>query len=373
MKILLAYLGRRGGGNIYAYEIARAVAEKIEIICLLSSQVENKEAWAESGLKCYYIPTYTSVVTAGLSLTNIKNRNTIKRIIKEESPDLIYYPMGHLWTPFINMDIARWLPKVITVHDPHPHLGEYNVMLQILSTWGKRQANRIVVLHNGAVRELEDQGFSKENIDVIPHGAFSYYKDRNSTHIKYNSGDRVNILFFGRILPYKGLEILLQAFPLIKAKIPNARLMIAGEGDIQPYKPLMADIEDIVVYNRWIADEEVADFFEQADLVVIPYIDASQSGVIPIAYSMGKPVVASKIAGLTEQVIDYQSGLFVQPGDSIDLSNKCIEILTNDELRLLLIDGGYELANTLMNWNTIGDQLVKCFEMALKGFRVQSW
>lgn len=365
LKVLLIYLGRRGGGPLYAYEMACATAKKIDIVCLLSNQIDNKQAWLNSRLKCYFIPTFSSILTAGLSLIDSRNRKAIKKIIANESPDLVYYPMGHLWNPLINMDLASALPKVFTVHDPHPHLGEYNKIIQFVADWEKKQADRIVVLHNEAVSELEEQGFSKTIIDVIPHGLSSYYKDHSLNRHNRSGGEWVNILFFGRIFAYKGLDILLSAFPLIKARIPNARLIIAGEGDLKPYNRLISKLSDIEVHNRWIEDNEVADFFIQADLLVVPYVDASQSGVIPIAYSMGTPVVATKIGGLVEQVIDEQSGLLVSPGDSTDLSNKCIKILTDPDLYSRLVEGGYVLADTLMNWDIIADKLIDSFSKTL--------
>lgn len=361
LKILLIYLGRRGGGPVYAYEVARAVSKKANMVCLLSDQIDNKQTWLDSGLKCYFVPTFSSVLTAGLSLINIRNRINIKKIIEHELPDLVYYPMGHLWDPFINMDIARRIPKVLTVHDPHPHLGEHNLIIQFFAKWERKQADRIVVLHNEAVNELEEQGFSKTIIDVIPHGLFSYYKDHSLNHPNRSQSEGINILFFGRILEYKGLDILLSAFPLIKARIPTARLIIAGEGNLKPYKHLISKLSDIEVYNRWIEDHEVADFFTKADLLVVPYLDASQSGVIPIAYSMGVPVVASKVGGLVEQVIDRRSGLLANPGDPVDLSNKCIEILINPDLYSQLVIGVRLLADTLMNWDIIADKLIDSF------------
>src|SRR5438552_16759897 len=94
------------------------------------------------------------------------------------------------------------------------------------------------------------------------------------------------VLFFGRIWEYKGLEYLIRAEPLITAEVPEARIVIAGEGeDFGRYRLLMDHPEHFVVYNEYIPDQQRSELFRQASLVVLPYIEASQSGVIPLAYS----------------------------------------------------------------------------------------
>ena len=100
---------------------------------------------------------------------------------------------------------------------------------------------------------------------------------------------------------------------------PNYKLLIAGKGDMHPYKELLKDIENnVILYNRWIDDEEVSEIIQQIDFLVLPYIDASQSGVIPLAYSFEKPVIATNVGGLSEQVTE-ETGILVEPNNEAQL------------------------------------------------------
>jgi glycosyltransferase involved in cell wall biosynthesis len=143
-----------------------------------------------------------------------------------------------------------------------------------------------------------------------------------------NSRNGRTILFFGKVRKYKGLDVLLNALPKVLSKV-DCTLRIAGEfyDSIDKYEELILrnDIEKHVdVDNRYVANEEVAAIFERADVLVLPYISASQSGVARIALSNGLPVIASRIGGLSETVIDRVNGLLFQPGDPAALADQIV-------------------------------------------------
>jgi glycosyltransferase involved in cell wall biosynthesis len=129
-------------------------------------------------------------------------------------------------------------------------------------------------------------------------------------------GERV-LLFFGFIREYKGLEYLLRSIPLILREFP-IHLVIAGEvwGDSTPYTELIRGLEigrHVTLINRYIPNEEVSVFFDAADLVVIPYVSATQSGVVQLSFAFGKPVVIGNVGGLPEAVEDGKTGYLVPP------------------------------------------------------------
>jgi glycosyltransferase involved in cell wall biosynthesis len=141
-------------------------------------------------------------------------------------------------------------------------------------------------------------------------------------------------LFFGRIWEYKGLEYLIRAEPLISEQVPDVEIVIAGEGeDFQRYRELMARPDTFRVHNAWISNEQRAEFFNEAAVVVLPYVEATQSGVVPIAYAHGKPVVATRVGSLPECVDDGRTGLLVPPRDEHALAKALIRLLQDDELR----------------------------------------
>lgn len=361
MKIVLIYLGRKGGGTIYSIEIAKSLSKKSNILAVVSKQSENINEWRKTGLDILEVDTYDDIKSMILSTMNIKKFLNLRMNILDFMPDVLYYPMIHPWTPIINMYIKN-VPKIITLHDPRPHKGEQNIILEKISNRSIRQADRIVILSNIFKEIIINLGVNPAKIDVIPLGEFSYYMQKNNKDKKeFNN----TILFFGRILKYKGIEVLLRAFKLIKQEVKDARLLIVGSGDITEYKPLIDDLEDIEVINRWIKDEEVGNFFTKADFLVVPYIDASQSGVIPLAYAYSMPVIASRIGGIPEQVDEGKTGFLVKPGDEYELAKKCIELLNNHDLIIEMGENAYKKTLNEMSWDHVSNLLIESIKKTI--------
>lgn len=127
------------------------------------------------------------------------------------------------------------------------------------------------------------------------------------------------LLFFGFVRRYKGLRYLLQALPEVLRELP-VRLLVVGEfwEDERNYQELVAALglqERVTLLNRYVPNEEVGLFFSAADVLVLPYLEATQSGVVQIAYGFELPVIATQVGGLGETVEHNCTGLIVPPGD----------------------------------------------------------
>ncbi len=128
------------------------------------------------------------------------------------------------------------------------------------------------------------------------------------------------ILFFGYVREYKGLDVLLEAMGLLKTRLPELLLLVAGEfyeGEAR-YRKMVSDlgIEDRVVFRSdYVPDSEVGVIFSAADAVVLPYRSATQSGIVQVAFQIGTPVICTDVGGLAEVVPDGKAGLIVRPGD----------------------------------------------------------
>ena len=128
------------------------------------------------------------------------------------------------------------------------------------------------------------------------------------------------LLFFGFIREYKGLEYLLRSIPLLLRELP-IHLVIAGEvwGDPTPYTELIRSLgidSHVSFFNQYVPNEEVSVLFDAADLVVIPYVSATQSGVVQLAFAFDKPVVVGNVGGLPEAVEDGRTGYLISPRSS---------------------------------------------------------
>jgi len=136
------------------------------------------------------------------------------------------------------------------------------------------------------------------------------------------------ILFFGTVRKYKGLSVLLEAMPKVLQKV-ECNLIVVGEfyDSIEKYRQLIREhhIENHVhLDNRYVPNEEVTGLFHKADVLVLPYLSATQSGVARIAITNGLPVIASKTGGLSEAVKDGVNGLLFPPGDSQALADRLV-------------------------------------------------
>ena len=121
------------------------------------------------------------------------------------------------------------------------------------------------------------------------------------------------LLFFGFVREYKGLKHLIAALPEIAKSLPKAHLLIVGDfgKDKQEYLELIAQnkMEDFLsIYDGYIPDREVEQYFAASDLVVLPYESATQSGIVQIAYGFERPVVATNVGGLPDVVLDEKTG-----------------------------------------------------------------
>jgi glycosyltransferase involved in cell wall biosynthesis len=135
-------------------------------------------------------------------------------------------------------------------------------------------------------------------------------------------------LFFGKVRKYKGLDVLLAAMPKVLSQI-ECRLVIAGEfyDSIDKYRQLIRDYgieQHVHIDDRYIPNEEIAGIFDGVDLLVLPYLSASQSAVASISLANALPVLASRSGGLSEIVIENFNGLLFPVGDSEALADQII-------------------------------------------------
>src|ERR1700730_16284071 len=264
----------------------------------------------------------------------IRQLQTIRKVFREIqnfAPDVVHYQGFHPW---LDLALPFWhrYPLICTVHDFRPHPGDK--LSQKTPFWVemfvRRRADQLIV-HSEHVRELMVKQLrgAGENISRMPHiqigQELASPVEQEEEHL---------ILFFGRIWGYKGLEYLIRAEPLISARVPDVRIMIAGQGEeFSRYTRMMVHPERFIVHNEFISEERTAEYLRRASVVVLPYIEASQSGVIPLAYSAAKPVVATTVGGLPEMVEHGRTGYLVPPRDAADLAKALVRLLLDVNLR----------------------------------------
>ncbi len=216
---------------------------------------------------------------------------------------------------------------VFVCHNVEPHEGTPFDRLAL--KWAYGGADRFVV-HAQAERSKMERYAAGRPVDVVAHPVYDLFAegalpDAAAARAELGLGaeDEV-LLFFGLIRPYKGLEVLLRAMPEILSK-RAVKLVVAGEcyGDEKPLHALIAELgigAALKLDLKYVPNEAVATYMVAADAVVVPYLHATQSGIVQVAYAFGKPVITTRVGGIPEVVWEGETGLLVPPSDPAALA-----------------------------------------------------
>jgi glycosyltransferase involved in cell wall biosynthesis len=246
---------------------------------------------------------------------------------------------------------------ILTVHDPDPHSGA-DSRLPFISYWlmrlGRRLAS-VIVVHGEFNERLFDE--------IYPHRASQVIRSQHGVLMVPATGQKTraprSILMFGRMQRYKGLETLIAASEILNSRSVQHKVIVAGTGpEANRLLSEMRGRKSFELRLRYIMPAEAADLFQSSDVVVLPYLDATQSGVAAAAFANRRAVVASRVGGLADLVDDGVNGLLVEPGNAVALADALQRVLEDDNLRFRLMAGARETAETTLNWNRIADELI---------------
>ena len=202
---------------------------------------------------------------------------------------------------------------------------------------------------------------------VIQHPLYSHFgqkKPREDAERKLGlKSGKKNILFFGLIRKYKGLDILLEAFE----KLPDDyQLIIAGEpyGSFEPYQKIIDRLpgkERIVKVLKYIKDSEVSDYFSAADLAVLPYRSATQSGISSVSYHFEVPMIVTDVGGLKETIGDRGTGIVASEGSPEAISREILRFFSSEEIRKNCIEN-IRKEKERLSWKTFAEKLTGFIE-----------
>jgi glycosyltransferase involved in cell wall biosynthesis len=246
------------------------------------------------------------------------------------APNAILLEWWHpFFAPLVGM-LGRWFRKagiktIIECHNVYPH--EPSVMDRPLIRFAF-SSTRYFITHSSLDRDRIQREFPGKVVRVAPLPTRKEF-----SHPEPPSRTVSTLLFFGIVRKYKGLEVLLEAMPLVLSKI-KCRLVIAGEfyEPVERYQRLIREhrLEPFVhIENRYVPNEEVGGLFAQADVMVLPYLDTSQSAVAGMALAAGLPVIASRVGGLPEVIRENVTGLLVPPGDAPAMAEAILNYFSN--------------------------------------------
>jgi glycosyltransferase involved in cell wall biosynthesis len=344
-KIMILSLGRTGSLPLYSDNIVLHFPEKAYDCYKSKYAVESIS-----------IPNQKSLITYKSPLTFILNTLFIlpfyiivllPKIVKNYN--MLYLPYFHLWNlPFILLFRLLGRDVVLTVHDGILHKGENGFFIQQYSNLNIRLSTKLIYLTNYVKDNVENTlKIFKPGI-IVPHGLI---KNTSLIPSSYKMNRGKNILFIGRISPYKGVELLSEVIEDISDNIEKC--IIAGKSN---YELKIKDTEKLKIQDRYLSDVEVGELLNWADILVLPYLEATQSGVITLGINSELPMVCTNVGGFHEQLNEDEC-IWVEPNKK-SLKNGLLYLIQNYSKRDFLIKQMQKKKSSL-SWDTISLQIFK--------------
>lgn len=316
-RLLLLYLGRRGAMSRFVLEAMRSASTipNVQACLFISNQNENLATYSNFEQDLIAVDTFSSHVGALLCAWRIPliGRRLEKEIAQRQVTAVVDL-MPHVWSSFLARYVRRAGARYLAIaHDAEAHPGDMTGLVKGITDLSFKQADTIIALSHSVATELvRSQKVTSQRLETLFHPILSYTTPRGA---KRRSDQPLRLLFFGRIMPYKGLSLFVDALEILQRSGVRVEAGVFGEGDLRQEAARLSALKAEVV-NRWLSDGEIAAMFGRYDLVVISHVEASQSGVVAAAFGAGLPVVATPVGGLPEQVMHRVDGLVAKEASS---------------------------------------------------------
>ena len=257
------------------------------------------------------------------------------KIIGNFSPDVFHiHENAEIETLLICLRFPQ-VPLIITIHDVIPHIGadsRISLRGKLIKGYLRHHADTIHVHGETLKNELSklDYRLAKKG-EIIPHGTLSLF-----THWDNHTVQRepYTCLFFGRMEKYRGLDNLIKIADVLKKSIPEIKIIVAGRGsELVKYREDLIQSGIFEIHDSFIPDNIIYTFFRRSSLLLLPYHEASQSGVVHMSLAFGLPLVATSVGAIPETVQDGIHGRIV-PRDDMKSFAEAIICLLQDRVIL---------------------------------------
>jgi len=247
--------------------------------------------------------------------------------LKKENADLVVFDWWHPIFGFCHGVISfllrkKYKNKILFITE-NVVSHEANAFDKFLTRIGLKFASKFLTLSGIVEKEVKQYSKGKKvyRSELPVYDCYKPAEQVNAKNLKEELGISENslvLLFFGYVRKYKGLDILIEAFPKILSTNPKAKLLIVGEfyDDPREYFELIKKLgieKQVKVINQFVPNEDVAKYYQAADVVILPYRSATQSGILNVAYGFYKPVIVTDVGGLAEFVDEGKTGFVVKP------------------------------------------------------------
>jgi glycosyltransferase involved in cell wall biosynthesis len=303
---------------------------------------------------------------------HIASMRRLLRSLRQQPPDVIHFQ----WLPLPLADrhllegFRQIAPLVLTVHDTNPFNGAPSAGLQ---SAGMAKClpmfDRLIVHTRQGISRLRAQGLDPARLVLVPHGSL----ERHPVEVSEDQFDgRMTLLLFGRIKPYKGLDILIEAFAQLPPSMQKqAQIRVVGR-PFMDLDPLLSRVrtlgleERFELEARFVPDTEVPALFSPGTIVVFPYREIEASGVLSLALAHGRPVIATALGSFSDILCDGKQGLLVPPNDAPALAEALSRMIGNRPFAAQCAIEARALSLTIPSWEDIGRDTTAVYREAIE-------
>jgi glycosyltransferase involved in cell wall biosynthesis len=302
----------------------------------------------------------------------------IIRVVYNFKPDILHFTDGverPLYGFFLFPVLKSLAAIVVTVHDPLPHSGAHLSWTEQRAKSLAYHCTRHFVVHGPFCRRLLlEQAIKPEYISIQPHGAIDFLDE----HTEGIRREPQTILFFGRFQPNKGMDFLVPVADQVHSLFPQALFLVVGsmgmllkgkarilwERELRSMLAAMRERSYFEVYEGFVPDERIGHYFQRATITLLPYRDATQSGVATIAISFQTAIVATNVGDLAELIRHEETGLLCRT-DVESISDAVCDLLGNPEKTRRLAQLAKEHAGKHYAWAEVGRETAEMYKNIL--------
>jgi glycosyltransferase involved in cell wall biosynthesis len=360
----VALVDPSGYSRPYDHELARALAARGHRVTLWTARFVHGDPPPAQGYEVrehFYrrtnsLPVGSRLRPAAKAVEHLADLRRMGARMRRERPDVVHVQwcvLRPVERRFYHHLRATGPAVVFTAHDPVPNVGGPARRRSAAAT---ARAFERVICHSewGRAALVDRCGVDAARVRVIPHGAFAYLRELPPVPPPV-AGDGPLAVAPGLIRPYKGIDVLLAAWPRVRERVPEARLVVAGR-PMMDTSALPLDQPGVTFLPRYLPDAELAALLDRADVAVLAYRRIDNSGVLAAALAFGTPLVLSDVGGFGELHRAHGVGELVPPGDVGELATVLSRLLAEPAARAHLARASAAAAAGALGWGAIAER-----------------
>ncbi len=382
-----------GGLAAHVYDLSKMMVKKgFEIHIVTCSFPDAKDYELVDGVHVHRFDAYEipapEFLQWDLNMNVLMERKAIE-IIKKYNIDILH---AHDWlvaSAAIGLKHLFRKPLLVTIHSLER--GRRNGLFNDGQHMIDQIENQLIqeAWHNIVCSQYMQSlchfsfTFPNDKMTIIPNGVryndFSVElstKEKKEHHKKYAAENEKIIAYIGRLVPEKGVNILLGAVKPVLKKLPNTKFVVAGEGWHRNELERIArelKIEEKVLFTGYLPEEDFLPYFNVADILVVPST-YEPFGIVALEGMATKtPIIVSDVGGLSEIVDHRWTGMKVPADNSDAMADSIIELLTDDSLRKSIVSNAVEKLKHVYDWSIIADHTIKVYNKMFKDWKKHSW